>query len=104
MSNCSSTNYKTKTLKGTSIVAPILSHENPVSTNSVFYLKKTTDEPDEGAIYNIEIWNDYGLIRSERYDDASEFMVSTDGLVSGMYFMRIYRNGELLDTQKLIVK
>ena len=33
-----------------------------------------------------------------------EFMVSTDGFVPGVYFMRIYRNGELLDTQKLIVK
>ena len=33
-----------------------------------------------------------------------EFMVSTDGFVPGVYFMKIYRNGELLDTQKLIVK
>ncbi len=104
MSNCSSTNYKTKTLKGTSIVAPILSHENPVSTNSVFYLKKATDEPDDGAIYNIEIWNEYGLVRSERYNDANEFMVSTDGLMPGVYFLRTYRNGEFLGTQKLIIK
>ena len=101
---CSESNYKTRTLKGTSIVAPILAHENPVSTNSVFYLKKTTDELDEGVVFNIEIWNEYGLVRSERYTDALEFMVSTDGLMPGIYFMRIYRNGELLDTQKLIVK
>ena len=33
-----------------------------------------------------------------------EFMISTDGLIPGVYFMRIYRNGEFLDTQKLIVK
>ena len=101
---CSESNYKTRTLKGTSIVAPILAHENPVSTNSVFYLKKTTDELDEGVVFNIEIWNKYSLVRSERYDDAPEFMVSTDGLIPGIYFMRIYRNGELLDTQKLIIK
>ena len=101
---CSESNHKTRTLKGASIVTPILAHENPVSTNSVFYLKKTIDEPDEGVVFNIEIWNEYGLIRSERYDDAPEFMVSTDDLIPGIYFMRIYRNGELLDTQKLIVK
>lgn len=83
---------------------PGLSHENPVSTNSVFYLKKSTDELDKGAIYNIQIWNEYGLVRSESYSDASEFMISTDGLAPGIYFMRIYRNGEFLDTQKLIVK
>lgn len=29
---------------------------------------------------------------------------STDGFVPGVYFMRIYRNGELLNIQKLIVK
>ena len=102
--NCSSSNYKTKTLNGVTIVAPVLSHENPVTTNSIFYLKKATDETDINAVYNIEIWNEYGLVRSERYDDAPEFMVSTDGFVPGVYFMRIYRNGELLDTQKLIVK
>ena len=101
---CPDSNYKTLTLEGITITWPTLSHENPVSTNSVFYLKKTTDEPNDGAIYNIEIWNEYGLVRSEKYDDASEFMVSTDGLIPGIYFMRIYRNGELLDTQKLIVK
>ena len=33
-----------------------------------------------------------------------EFMISTDGLIPGVYFMRIYRNGEFLETQKLIVK
>ena len=101
---CSEANYKTRTLKGVTIVSPILSHENPVTPNSVFYLKKETDEPDEGAVYNIEIWNEYGLIRSEEYDDAPEFMVSTEGLIPGVYFMRIYRNGEFLNTQKLVVK
>lgn len=101
---CLESNYKTRTLKGMSIASPILSHENPVTTNSIFYLKKTTDELDNSAVYNIEIWNEYGLVRSERYDNAPEFMISTDGLVSGIYFMRIYRNGELLDIQKLIVK
>ncbi|MBO5345349.1 MAG: hypothetical protein J6A44_00405 [Paludibacteraceae bacterium] len=85
-------------------VVPVLSHENPVTTNSIFYLKKATDETDINAVYNIEIWNEYGLIRSEKYDDAPEFMVSTDSLIPSMYFIRIYRNGELLDTQKLIVK
>lgn len=102
--NCFSSNYKTKTLNGVTIVVPVLSHENPVTTNSIFYLKKATDETDINAVYNIEIWNEYGLIRSEKYDDAPEFMVSTDSLIPGMYFIRIYRNGELLDTQKLIVK
>ncbi len=101
---CSDSNYKTRTLNGVSIVTPILSHENPVTSNSVFYLKKTTDEPNEGAIYNIEIWNEYGLVRSERYEDSPEFMVSTEGLMSGVYFIQIYRNGEFLGTQKLIVK
>ena len=62
------------------------------------------DEYDDSATYNREIWNDYGLVRSEKYDDAPEFMVSTDGLIPGVYFMRIYRNGEFLETQKLIVK
>ena len=102
--NCFSSNYKTKTLNGVTIVVPVLSHENPVTTNSIFYLKKATDETDINAVYNIEIWNEYGLIRSEKYDDAPEFMVSTDSLIPGMYFIRIYRNGEFLDTQKLIVK
>lgn len=101
---CPGSNYKTLTLEGITITWPILSHENPVTTNSVFYLKKTTDEPNDGAIYNIEIWNDYGLIRSERYEDADEFMVSTEGLVPGVYFLRVYRNGEFLGTQKLIVE
>lgn len=67
-------------------------------------MKKTTDEPDIDAVYDIEIWNEYGLIRSEKYDDAPEFMVSTDGLMPGVYFLRTYRNGEFLSTQKLIVK
>ncbi len=102
--NCSSSNYKTKTLNGVTIVAPVLSHENPVTTNSIFYVKKATDETDINAVYNIEIWNEYGLVRSERYEDVDEFMVSTDGFVPGVYFMRIYRNGELLNIQKLIVK
>ena len=101
---CPESNYKTFTLKGVYIPTPTLSHENPVNTNSTFYLKKETDEPNDGAIYQIEIWNDYGLIRSEKYEDATEFMVSTDGLIPGVYFMRIYRNGEFLETQKLIVK
>ena len=101
---CSDSNYKTRTLKGTSIVSPILSHENPVNTNSTFYLKKETDEYDDSATYNIEIWNDYGLIRSVKYDDAPEFMISTNGLLPGVYFMRIYRNEEFLCSQKLIVK
>ena len=101
---CSESNYKTRTLKGVTIVSPILSHENPVTPNSVFYLKKETDEPDEGAVYNIEIWNEYGLIRSEEYENVTEFMVSTEGLIPGVYFMRIYRNGEFLETQKLIIK
>ena len=101
---CPGSNYKTLTLEGITITWPILSHENPVTTNSVFYLKKITDEPNDGAIYNIEIWNDYGLIRSERYEDADEFMVSTEGLVPGVYFLRVYRNGEFLGTQKLIVE
>ena len=99
---CSTSNYKTLTLP--SIIRPTLSHENPVNTNSTFYLKKETVEPNDDAIYNIEIWNDYGLIRSEKYEGATEFMVSTDGLIPGVYFMRIYRNGEFLETQKLIVK
>ena len=101
---CSESNYKTYTLKGITIVRPTLSHENPVNTNSTFYLKKETVEPNDNAIYQIEIWNDYGLIRSEKYEDATEFMVSTDGLIPGVYFMRIYRNGEFLETQKLIIK
>ena len=33
-----------------------------------------------------------------------EFMVSTDGLMPGVYFLRTYRNGEFLGTQKLIIK
>ena len=101
---CADSNYKTLTLDGITITWPTLSHENPVTANSVFYLKKEVDEPDEGAVYNIEIWNEYGLIRSEEYDDAPEFMVSTEGLIPGVYFMRIYRNGEFLNTQKLVVK
>ena len=101
---CSESNYKTYTLKGIYIVRPTLSHENPVNTNSTFYLKKETVEPNDDAIYQIEIWNDYGLIHSEKYEDTTEFMVSTDGLIPGVYFMRIYRNGEFLETQKLIVK
>lgn len=101
---CSESNYKTRTLKGVTIVTPILSHENPITANSTFYLKKGTDESDEDAVYNIEIWNEYGLIRSEEYEDATEFMISTDGLIPGVYFMRIYRNGEFLETQKLIIK
>jgi hypothetical protein len=44
------------------------------------------------------------LVRSEKYDDAPEFIVSTDGLVPGVYFIRIYQNGEFLNTQKLIIK
>ncbi|MEE1090233.1 MAG: M4 family metallopeptidase, partial [Paludibacteraceae bacterium] len=102
--NCSSTNYKTLTLRGMMIQSPILSHENPISTNSVFYLKKAKDEPEENVVYSIEIWNEYGLVHSKKYDDAPEFMISTDGLMPGIYFMRIYRNDEFLDTQKLIIK
>ena len=101
---CASSNYKTLTLNGTLIATPILSHENPVTSNSVFHLKKTTNELDENTIYNIEIWNEYGLVRSERYDDAPEFILSTDRLLPGVYFLRIYKNGEFLSTQKLIVK
>ena len=102
--NCSSTNYKTLTLRGMMIQSPILSHENPISTNSVFYLKKAKDEPEENVVYSIEIWNEYGLVHSKKYDDAPEFMISTDGLMPGIYFMRIYRNDEFLNAQKLIIK
>lgn len=101
---CASSNYKTLTLNGTLIATPILSHENPVTSNSVFHLKKTTNELDENTIYNIEIWNEYGLVRSERYDDAPEFILSTDRLLPGVYFLRVYKNDEFLSTQKLIVK
>ncbi|MBR5823838.1 MAG: T9SS type A sorting domain-containing protein [Paludibacteraceae bacterium] len=62
------------------------------------------EEPNNDIIYNIEIWNNYGLIRSEKYDNATEFMISTKGLIPGVYFMKIYRNGEFLSTQKLIIK
>ena len=101
---CSTSNYKTLTLQGTTITWPVLSHENPVNTNSTFYLSKKIEEPNDDVIYNIEIWNNYGLIYSEKYDDATEFMISTNGLIPGVYFMKIYRNGEFLSTQKLIIK
>ena len=68
------------------------------------HYRKATDEPEENVVYNIEIWNEYGLVHSKKYDDAPEFMISTDGLMPGIYFMRIYRNDEFLDTQKLIIK
>ena len=99
---CSSTNSKTLTLP--KIIIPILSYENPVKRNSPLYLKKISEEPIDNSIYTIEIWNEYGLVRSEKYDDAPEFMVSTEGLVPGVYFIRIYQNGEFLNTQKLIIK
>ena len=99
---CSSTNSKTLTLP--KLIIPILSYENPVKRNSPLYLKKISEEPIDNSIYTIEIWNEYGLVRSEKYDDAPEFMVSTEGLIPSIYFIRIYRNGEFVNTQKLIIK
>ena len=94
---CSSTNSKTLTLP--KLIIPILSYENPVKRNSPLYLKKISEEPIDNSIYTIEIWNEYGLVRSEKYDDAPEFMVSTEGLIPSIYFIRIYRNGEFVNTQ-----
>ena len=101
---CIDSNYKTLKLERMIKMNSIFSYKNPVNTNSVFYLKKETDKPEENVVYNIEIWNEYGLVRSENYSEAPEFMISTEALMPGVYFLRIYRNGEFLDTQKLIVK
>lgn len=101
---CSSTNYETMTLHRMVMQTPMFSHENPVSSNSVFYLRKELDELNIDAIYKIEIWNEYGLISSEIYNDASEFMISTEGLTPGIYFIQIYKDNEFLNTQKVIIE
>ena len=101
---CSNSNSKSLVLKGT-YIRPILSYQNPVQSNSSFVLKKDSNEQSfSNSIYTIEIWNEYSLVRSEKYDDAPEFIVSTDGLVPGVYFIRIYQNGEFLNTQKVIIE
>lgn len=102
---CSSTNYQTLTLKGIIIPpSPIFSHENPITPNSTLLIKKEFEEIDNDVIYRIEIWDENTLVISENYVNTSEFIISTENLISGVYFIRIYRNGEFLDTQKLIVK
>ncbi len=65
---------------------------------------KEFEEIDNDVIYRIEIWDENTLVLSENYINTSEFIISTENLISGVYFIRIYRNGEFLDTQKLIVK
>ena len=65
---------------------------------------KEFEEIDNDVIYRIEIWDENTLVISENYVNTSEFIISTENLISGVYFIRIYRNGEFLDTQKLIVK
>jgi hypothetical protein len=101
---CSNSNSKSLVLKGT-YIRPILSYQNPVQSNSSFVLKKDSNEQSfSNSTYTIEIWNEYSLVRSEKYDDAPEFIVSTDGLAPGVYFIRIYQNGEFLNTQKVIIE
>ena len=65
---------------------------------------KEFEEVDNDVIYRIEIWKENTLVISENYVNTSEFIISTENLISGVYFIRIYRNGEFLDTQKLIIK
>jgi hypothetical protein len=73
-------------------------YPNPVS--QYFMITSPQSQIDE-----VEIFNNIGqLVKTQKLTSQTNNVVNIDGLASGTYYLRIYNEGKLLKSDKIIKK